>query len=497
MRFFFYRVIVQLEILLVLILNFNTWTVLGILREPSIYSKLTRHILEDYDANSGPLLSASDKIQGIFPLVKHDLSLKQIVEIDAKTQTIQLILHEYMSWVDEYLAWDKEHFHNISSITLRRERLWLPDVFVINQIGKDNYYMRENLVPVSVNNRGHVYLDTPLCVNVFCKLQMADFPFDVQQCDILVGSWTRDSSQLEVSNSHKRPCLDTAKFRINSEWHLEGVGCEEGATTTALITPLRTGEGQGGREDRNGSEMGSSISFSRVRYSVVVSRRSAFYTRVIIMPTVMMSFLSTLVFLLPNEDKEKVNFIMSLFLTQVFNVVLISGFVPINSVQVPVITQYCFLSTFITWFCLLFSVIALAAHHSPDWFDYFSYEHQYNIYHLFSAAAKYLLVPVPRVNKLPHHSRNSKFIEMDSKLNTAKILSESNLKCFEKFRQLESQIAEVEKQLTQIDIVNAVLTEAKVEMWRFCLKCVDRIVSVLFLAVNLVALKLVLPFYMP
>ncbi|XP_063711093.1 proton-gated ion channel subunit pbo-6-like isoform X2 [Symsagittifera roscoffensis] len=230
----------------------------------TVRGNLSRHLLEDYDANSGPLYKNEDIIK-----IQHYLSLQQIVKIDPKTETLHVKLHDYLSWVDQYLSWDREMFRNISQISMKREQIWLPDVFVINQIGRENYYIRENVVPVTVTDEGRVFMDTPQHLRVFCKLEMASFPFDTQTCEIWVGSWTRSESKLELINN-KIPCLDTSHYQLNSEWSLEGVVCAE-----VTVDPLFYQE----------------EGFSRIKYTLTLARRSAFYTRILILPSVLLSCL--------------------------------------------------------------------------------------------------------------------------------------------------------------------------------------------------------------
>ena len=112
-----------------LLFLFTLDTARAILEYPSVTQNLTQHLLATYNPNVRPVLTYSESVT-----VTHALLLKQIVRLDTKTQTLRLFMHEYTSWVDNYLTWDPERFGNISVISVNRENLWIPDIIVFNQV---------------------------------------------------------------------------------------------------------------------------------------------------------------------------------------------------------------------------------------------------------------------------------------------------------------------------------------------------------------------------
>lgn len=51
---------------------------------------------------------------------------------------------------------------------------------------------------VKVNNDAAVQLSSPCVVTNKCRLDIEQFPFDIQQCSITLGSWMYPASQIDL-----------------------------------------------------------------------------------------------------------------------------------------------------------------------------------------------------------------------------------------------------------------------------------------------------------
>lgn len=75
-------------------------------------------------------------------------------------------------------------------------------------------------------------------------------------------------------------------------------------------------------------------------------RKTLFYTVILIIPTVLMAFLSMLVFYLPAEADEKITLAISILLALVVFLLLVSKILPPTSSKIPLMAKY-LLMTFV------------------------------------------------------------------------------------------------------------------------------------------------------
>ena len=101
----------------------------GLIKYPTHILNLTDFLLYEYDMNVRPVIDSTTPV-----VVEHELLLKQILKLNTKTQILSLFINEYTTWVDPYLTWDPVGFNNISYMHFSRDRIWIPDVIVFNQV---------------------------------------------------------------------------------------------------------------------------------------------------------------------------------------------------------------------------------------------------------------------------------------------------------------------------------------------------------------------------
>ena len=197
--------------------------------------------------------------------------LFKVIYLDSKEQKLKAFFFEVWIWKDEYLTWDPQDFGNITKITLMRENLWLPDIVVFNQVGENsNYYMRENIIPATVESTGSIRLDTPQKYETTCLIEIENFPFDVQTCLIIVGSWSQAADTIIMANLSSN--MDSISYIENSEWNL---------IKTNVVAGIFVYEG-------------SSQEYSEIHYTIILERRLAFYNRNLIIPMILISFMAQL-----------------------------------------------------------------------------------------------------------------------------------------------------------------------------------------------------------
>uniref|UniRef100_F1LDP1 Acetylcholine receptor subunit beta-type acr-2 n=1 Tax=Ascaris suum TaxID=6253 RepID=F1LDP1_ASCSU len=74
---------------------------------------------------------------------------------------------------------------------------------------------------------------------------------------------------------------------------------------------------------------------SKVVFNIVIRRKTLFYTVILIIPTVLMAFLSMMVFYLPAECSEKITLSISILLALVVFLLLVSKILPPTSDTIP------------------------------------------------------------------------------------------------------------------------------------------------------------------
>lgn len=84
---------------------------------------------------------------------------------------------------------------------------------------------------------------------------------------------------------------------------------------------------------------------SRMEFHIVIRRKALFYSVILIIPTVLMAFLSMMVFYLPADCSEKITLAISILLALVVFLLLVSKILPPTSDTIPLMAKYLLVRT--------------------------------------------------------------------------------------------------------------------------------------------------------
>ena len=151
-----------------------------------------------------------------------------------------------------------------------------------------------------------------------CTVDLANFPFDVQKCNL------EFTHLIHFSYGCGEPSLrfyvhlkDVLKeqFTDGGEWDLvSGTAMNKSFCTSVQFMPVK---------------------YPYVVIDLVLKRRPTFYVLNLMVPSVFVSILSVFVFLLPTESGEKISLQITVFLSYMVLILVIADITPTSGVNLP------------------------------------------------------------------------------------------------------------------------------------------------------------------
>ena len=143
---------------------------------------------------------------------------------------------------------------------------------------------------VVLYQQGGVLWIPPAIYKSSCQIDVKYFPFDQQVCEMIFGSWVYNSEELTLDYFENMRFVDLSDYVPSGTWDLVDVPAfiQYYNDTTTNKTKVQ------------------------MVYKIKMRRKSLFYTVNLIIPTVLISFLSVCVFYLPTDDGEKITLSLSI-----------------------------------------------------------------------------------------------------------------------------------------------------------------------------------------
>lgn len=153
-------------------------------------NELRRDLFKDYNKNNRPVKNISNNV-----ILEYGLEIDNLVYFDQKSENIEITIKNILSWKDEYLQW------NLTKITPKyiivpNNLVWIPDLELYNSAKKPKIYDKNPIV--KIYNTGRIVYIRHLSYSFACKLDLTEFPYDKQKCDMLFGSWKYSKKILDL-----------------------------------------------------------------------------------------------------------------------------------------------------------------------------------------------------------------------------------------------------------------------------------------------------------
>lgn len=171
--------------------------------------KLLQSLLHDYSSATRPVAHAKDTLT-----VNLSYALVDIDALDVDTNEISLQGWLQMQWMDAQLKWEPSQHGGVKSLHVSVDSIWKPDVKVYN--GPDAEF--DSTLAI-VYSDGSIIWVPPFKADLKCILKPFWYPFDVQNCSVVFGSWTYDVSMMDLQIGSRHPSY----FEKNKEWKLLSV----------------------------------------------------------------------------------------------------------------------------------------------------------------------------------------------------------------------------------------------------------------------------------
>lgn len=194
----------------------------------------------------------------------------------------------------------------------------------------------------------NILLVPPAIYQSSCTIDVTYFPFDEQECDMRFGSWTFDAKQVQLVP--EKPSANLDDYLPSGTWDVIDAPAQN-------ITYEVDG-----------------VQRMELVYKFRIRRKTLFYTVNLIIPTVLISFLSIFVFYLPTDEGEKMTLCISILLALVVFLLLVSKILPPTSIVIPLIAKYLLFTLIMNIVTILNTVIIInwnyrtpRTHNMPRW----------------------------------------------------------------------------------------------------------------------------------
>lgn len=192
--------------------------------------EITDRVLLAYDRNTNPTLAVAQEApspSGECPrvdvnMIDAQIYVTKIPAIDQKAGTYSIEGFFRLWWNDPRLTFDDSEAGGCVEKLVFRDgpsKLWTPDFYfppsVTHQIGAKN---DGQLMEVRPN--GDVYWSQRLRVTINCAMDFRQMPWDTQECDIVMGSYSQGPAEVNFQWKRDRIAMDKLDEQTNNEWEI-------------------------------------------------------------------------------------------------------------------------------------------------------------------------------------------------------------------------------------------------------------------------------------
>ncbi|CAI5446909.1 unnamed protein product [Caenorhabditis angaria] len=267
-----------------------------------------------------------------------------LLAMDQQAETIQFSQEFLLKWFDPLLHWNPQDVdYERDWVKVPATKVWLPDIIFTNAIEMSEL-LSEDQQMVDLHYDGQMRTSRPAVNKSPCPLQIADFPYDVQHCNVTIGPWNFDRDAIQVQSSTLLVLPEKNRFEGNSEWELIDI-----------------------REFRSDNyDVIMKVWFSEITYTVTLKRKPVYYVLVIQAPTFILSALTVFGLFTPNssedERRTKVEMSLNMFAAISMMLQLVSDMMPKAS-RLPLLGNYIVAQVFVVTAATIASILVHTIHH--------------------------------------------------------------------------------------------------------------------------------------
>jgi len=200
-----------------------------------------------------------------------------------------------------------------------------------------------HLTKAHLFHNGYIKWMPPAIYKSSCSIDVTFFPFDQQNCKMKFGSWTYDRAKIDLISMSNQ--VDQMDYWESGEW--------------VIINAV-------GKYNTKKYECCIEI-YPDITYYFIIRRLPLFYTINLIIPCLLISCLTVLVFYLPSQCGEKITLCISVLLSLTVFLLLITEIIPSTSLVIPLIGEYLLFTMIFVTLSIIITVFVLNVHHrSPQ-----------------------------------------------------------------------------------------------------------------------------------
>ncbi|XP_053185116.1 neuronal acetylcholine receptor subunit alpha-6 isoform X3 [Scomber japonicus] len=240
-------------------------------------------------------------------------------------------------WNDYKLRWMPVEFDGIEFIRVPSNKIWRPDIVLYNNAVGD--FLVEDKTKALLKFDGTITWVPPAIFKSSCPMDITYFPFDYQNCSMKFGSWTYDKAKIDLVLIGSK--VNLKDFWESGEWEIiDAPGYKHDIKYNCC------------------EEI-----YPDITYSFYIRRLPLFYTINLIIPCLLISFLTVLVFYLPSDCGEKVTLCISVLLSLTVFLLVITETIPSTSLVIPLIGEYLLFTMIFVTLSIVITVFVLNVHY--------------------------------------------------------------------------------------------------------------------------------------
>ncbi|XP_062607795.1 acetylcholine receptor subunit alpha-1-A-like [Saccostrea cucullata] len=296
--------------------------------------RLEQDLMRNYSTSIRPTRNHRDRVD-VFLAVY----LIGIVNVDEQNQLLTFSCWFQMNWTDINLSWNPEEYDDVQLIHLKHDQIWKPDIIMYNSIESSTGSSSSTNIPI--NYKGQAIWWSRWIFKSTCLMDIRYFPFDVQECFLVFGSWSFDNSEINIIPDN--PDTDLNRYYPNLEFDLIKYSIDNYTLKYAEWTHP----------------------FLFIRYTVVLKRKPLYYLFNILMPTVLLIIISLIGFFVHGSE-EKISIGLTTLLSMVVLQMVVADSLPPVSDAIPLISLYYGISTLLISLSISINAVTLNVYHYGD-----------------------------------------------------------------------------------------------------------------------------------